>query len=96
MKIQVFGTSCPSCKQLYERTKHVVKDLGLDTDVEYISDLQKLLDLGVMSSPVLVIDNKVIVAGQLPTFEKIKELIIANKAEEPKKVAGACSCCSHC
>ena len=96
MNIQVLGTGCPTCKQLHELTKQAVSSLGLDATVEYINDIEKMLALGVMSSPVLVVDNKVVMAGQLPSIEKIKELITANKEAEPEVACGTCSCGGKC
>jgi len=101
IKIQVFGSGCPSCKKLYESVKETVANMSLGTEVEYIDDIQKLLQLGVMSSPVLVINNKVMVAGSIPSQEKIKQLITEGlenpqaEAEAPKE-SGGCSCGSGC
>ena len=96
MTIQVLGTGCPTCEQLHKLTNQAVKDLDLNAEVEYINDIEKMLALGVMSSPVLVVDNKVVMAGQLPSLEKIKELITANKEAEPEIVASTCSCGGKC
>jgi small redox-active disulfide protein 2 len=73
--IQVLGSGCPTCKKLFELTQKAVAELGLKTEVEYVTDIQKIIELGVMSSPVLTINGKVALVGQLPTSEKIKELI---------------------
>jgi small redox-active disulfide protein 2 len=74
--IQIFGSGCPTCKKLYELTKEAAKQLNIATEVEYISDIQKLLDTGMMSSPVLSINGRPVLAGTLPSLEKIKELLI--------------------
>lgn len=76
--IQVLGSGCPTCKKLFELTKQAVAELGLDLEVEYITDIQKIIGLGVMSSPVLAINGQAVLAGQLPSLEKIKELISDN------------------
>jgi len=75
--IQVFGSDCPSCKKLHELTKEAISELNLDIDVEYISDIQKIIDLGLLSAPILMINDKVITAGELPRVEEIKEFINA-------------------
>ena len=75
MNIQVIGSGCPTCKKLHELTKEAVKQLGLEEDVEYITDISKLIELGVMSSPVLAINNNPVMVGFVPDVEKIKELI---------------------
>jgi len=73
MKIQVLGSGCPTCKKLFELTKQAVEELDLKTEVEYITDIQKIVEMGVMSSPVLAIDGKPVITGFLPDVEKIKE-----------------------
>ena len=75
MKIQVLGSGCPTCKKLFELTKKAVEELELKTEVEYITDIQKIIEMGVMSSPVLAINGKPILAGFVPDIEKIKEAI---------------------
>ena len=92
--IQVLGTGCPTCKKLFELTKQATKDLGLSSEVEYINDVEKMLALGVMSSPVLVVDNKIVMAGQLPSLEKIKQLLSNEQAPAPKAEGGCC--CGGC
>jgi small redox-active disulfide protein 2 len=78
MKIQVLGSGCPTCKKLFELTKQAVEELQLDTEVEYISDIQKIIEMGLMQSPVLVIDNKPVMVGFVPDIKKIKEIIEEN------------------
>ncbi len=75
MKIQVLGSGCPTCKKLFELTKRAVEELDLKTEVEYITDIQKIVEMGVMSSPVLAINGKPAISGFLPDVEKIKETI---------------------
>lgn len=95
--IKVFGSACPTCKKLHELTEVAVKELHLNIEVEYINDIQKLLDTGMMSSPVLAINEKPVLAGRLPSVEKIKELLTTiNNQPELEKVSGGCSCGSRC
>ena len=75
MQIQVLGSGCPTCKKLFELTKQAVEELDLKIEVEYITDIQKIVEMGVMSSPVLAIDGKPAIAGFLPDVEKIKDTI---------------------
>jgi small redox-active disulfide protein 2 len=75
MKIQVLGSGCPTCKKLFELTKKAVEELELKTEVEYITDIQRIVEMGVMSSPVLAIDGKPAITGFLPDIEKIKDTI---------------------
>jgi len=78
MKIQVLGSGCPTCRKLFELTKQVVAELKLKTEVEYITDIQKIVEMGVMSSPVLAINGKPSLTGSLLDIEKIKEIIQKN------------------
>ena len=82
MKIQVLGSGCPTCKKLYELTKEAVKQLNLKEEVEYLTGqqgVQKIMEIGVMSSPVLAIDGKAVMTGFTPDVEKVKKLILEAK-----------------
>lgn len=72
MKIQVLGAGCPTCKKLYEITKQAVKEMGLPEEVEYITDMQQIVNMGLMSSPVLAVNGKPALVGFVPNVEKIK------------------------
>jgi len=75
MKIQVLGSGCPTCKKLYELTKEAVAQLSLQEEVEYITDVSKIVEMGVMSSPVLAVNGKPVMVGFVPDIEKIKDLL---------------------
>ena len=79
MKIQVLGSGCPTCKKLYELTQQAIKEINLNEEVEYITDISKIIEMGVMQSPVLAVDGKPILTG-FDDVEKIKNLI--QKAQE--------------
>ncbi len=79
MKIQVLGSGCQTCKKLYELTTQAIKELGLKEEVEYITDIQKIIEMGLMQSPVLAINGKPVMVGFLPDIEKIKKLISENQ-----------------
>jgi len=78
MKIQVLGSGCPTCKNLYELTKKAVEELGIEEEVEYLTGeegIQKIIEMGVMQSPVLAIDDKPVMVGFTQDLEEIKKLI---------------------
>ena len=75
MKIQVLGSGCPTCKELYELTLQAVKELNLNEEVEYTTDISKIIEMGVMSSPVLAVDGRPVLVGQVPEVEKIKNIL---------------------
>ncbi len=82
MKIQVLGSGCSTCKKLYELTKQAVEEAYLKDEVEYLTGqegIQKMMDLGVMSSPVLAINGKPVMTGFVDDIEKIKKLILEAK-----------------
>lgn len=76
MQIQVLGSGCANCKRLYEMTTAIVADLKLDTKVEYITDVTKIIEMGIMTSPVLAINGKPVMTGFTPDKEKIKTKIV--------------------
>ncbi|MFZ6036462.1 MAG: thioredoxin family protein [Patescibacteria group bacterium] len=75
MIIQVLGSGCPTCHKLFAITKEVVSALGLSTHVEYITDVQKIVAMGVLSSPVLAIDGKPVLVGLSPNKEQVTAII---------------------
>ncbi len=78
MKIQVLGSGCPTCKKLFELAKKAVEELNLKTEVEYITDIQKIVAMGLMQSPVLAVNGKPALVGFTPDIEKIKKVIQDN------------------
>jgi len=80
MKIQVLGSGCPTCKELYEMTKTAVSESNLSVEVEYITDVRKIVEMGLMQSPALVIDGKIAVAGRVPSADELKAIIAKYKA----------------
>ncbi|PIS09451.1 thioredoxin family protein [Candidatus Beckwithbacteria bacterium CG10_big_fil_rev_8_21_14_0_10_34_10] len=78
MKIQVLGSGCATCKNLYEITKKAVNEMKLETEVEYVTGnegTQKIIELGAMSSPVLIVNGYIAMTGFTPDGEAIKEKI---------------------
>ena len=82
MKIQVLGSGCPTCKKLYELAKQAVEEAALKEQVEYLTGqegIQKIMEMGVISSPVLAVDGKPVLTGFVDDVEKIKKLILEAK-----------------
>ena len=63
--IKVLGAGCKSCHEQYENAKQAVRDMGLAVEVEYITDMQKVMEYGVMSMPALVVNEKVVAMGKV-------------------------------
>ena len=75
MTIKVLGPGCMNCKTLERRTVEVLAELNLKADVQKVEDLDSIVGYGVMRTPGLVIDDKVVWQGGVPTKEKIRELL---------------------
>ena len=78
MEIKVLGTGCARCKSLEEVTRNAVKELNIDATVEKVEDIQKIMEYAVMRTPALVIDEKVVLSGQVPKINQLKDLLINN------------------
>ena len=63
--IKVLGAGCKSCHKLYENTKQAVKDMGLSVEIEYITDMQKVMEYGAMRMPALVVNEKVVAMSKV-------------------------------
>jgi len=94
MNIQVIGSGCPTCKKLFEITKQAVKELNLSEDVEYSTDISKIIEMGLMSSPVLAVNGKAVMVGFSPDIEKIKTAITSGAVNNPSE--GSCNCGGNC
>ncbi len=74
--IKVLGSGCKNCHALYENAQNAVKAAGLNVEVEYITDLQKVMEYGVMSMPALVVNEQVVSMGKVLKPGDIERLII--------------------
>lgn len=75
MEIKVLGTGCTKCKTLEKATLAAVKELGLEATVTKEEDIMNIMAYGVMRTPGLVIDEKVVVSGRIPSAKELKELL---------------------
>jgi small redox-active disulfide protein 2 len=75
MKLQILGTGCPKCKKMTEVAEKVASEMGLDYEIEKVTDVADIMEFGVMSTPALAVDGKVVVAGKVPNEEKMKALL---------------------
>ena len=65
MNIIILGGGCTSCKKLYENTKKAVAETGITADIEYITDMEKIMTYSVMSMPALVVNEQVVTMGKV-------------------------------
>jgi small redox-active disulfide protein 2 len=75
MKIEVLGTGCPKCMSVEQNVKKALEELSVQADVEKVTDIQQIIQRGVMSTPALVIDGKVVLQGKNPSVDQLKHLI---------------------
>jgi small redox-active disulfide protein 2 len=75
MIIKILGTGCAKCKKLENNAKEAVKLSGKDAEVEKVTEMDDIIDYGVMMTPGLVIDEKVVSTGKVLSIEKIREMI---------------------
>ena len=75
MEIKVLGTGCVKCKKLEKLTENTVNELGLDATIEKIEDIYKIMQFGVMRTPGLVIDGKVVLTGRLTKTNELIEFL---------------------
>ena len=75
MKIQILGTGCPKCRKLTANAEAAVESLGLDCEVEKITDITEIMDFGVMMTPAVAIDGEVKSTGKLLSTDQIRQLL---------------------
>lgn len=75
MKIKVLGSGCSKCEALLAATKEAVQHLGIDAEIEYVTDFAQIARYGVMSTPALVVDEKVVSAGRVLKAGQIEPLL---------------------
>lgn len=74
-KLQILGTGCPKCKKLAENTEAAAKAAGIEYELEKVTDINEIMEFGVMMTPALVVDGEVKVVGKAPDSEAIKGML---------------------
>jgi len=75
--IKILGTGCPKCNKTEAIVKEVVEEMQCDINVEKVTDIQEIMAFDVMSTPAIVIDDKVVLKGHVPSQDEIRKLIEA-------------------
>ena len=75
MNIQILESGCSACEKLLERTQSAVKNAGINAEVEYVTDMEKIMGYGVMAMPALVVDERVVSTGKVLKEKEILKLI---------------------
>jgi small redox-active disulfide protein 2 len=74
--LQILGTGCPKCNQLAAATDAAATALGLDFQLEKVTDLKRIMSFGVMATPALVVDGVVKCAGRVPKVDELKTMLV--------------------
>jgi small redox-active disulfide protein 2 len=75
MKIEVLGPGCPKCSTLEAMVKKALAELNISAEVVKITDINTMIEKGIMQTPGLIIDGKLVLQGKVPNFEQIKQII---------------------
>ena len=75
MLIQILGTGCPKNKKMAEIAESAAVETGADYTLEKVTDITKIIDLGVMTTPALLVDGKLKVSGRVPSVEEVKKIL---------------------
>ncbi len=75
MEIKILGTGCPKCKTLEEITRKVVNDNGIDAHITKVEDIVEIMKFNIMTTPALVVNEKVVSKGRIPSVDEIKQFL---------------------
>lgn len=75
MDVKILGTGCSKCKKLTEATELAAKELGIEINIEKVTDMEKIISYSVMSTPALVVNGEVKVSGRIPNREDLKKML---------------------
>ena len=75
MEIKVLGSGCCRCKKTFDTVKQVIEEDKVNANLEYVTDIAKILDYSIMSVPAIVIDGKVVLNGQVPSASEVRQLL---------------------
>jgi len=79
MEIKILGPGCPKCKTLEKITREAVDEMGIAADISKEEDIVKIMNYGIMHTPGLVINGRVVLSGRLPSSKEVKEILTVNQ-----------------
>lgn len=100
--IKILGTGCPNCKRTEAVVKTVAEELNVDVNIVKVEDIEDIMAYDIMSTPAIVIDEKVVIKGRVPSFDEVKELLkeddaccsdTSSSCCEPTEETSKDSCC---
>ncbi|MBU0562689.1 MAG: TM0996/MTH895 family glutaredoxin-like protein [Gammaproteobacteria bacterium] len=75
MKLTVYGSGCAKCQQLSANAEAAARRLGLEFEVEKVTDVNAIIDAGVIRTPALAVDEEIVVEGKVPSSDEIEQLL---------------------
>lgn len=75
MEIKILGTGCPKCKTLEKLTREVVEQNGIEATIIKVEDIMEIMKYGIMTTPALVVNEKVEIKGRVPSADEIKQVL---------------------
>ena len=75
MEIKILGTGCPKCKSLEKLTREVIEQNNIDATVTKVEDIMDIMNYGVMATPAIVVDEKVVLKGRVPSSQELIQLL---------------------
>ncbi len=75
MEIKILGTGCSKCNKLEQITRDAVAEAGVDANISKVDDILEIMAFGIMTTPALVIDEKVVVKGRVPSVKEIIKIL---------------------
>ena len=84
MNIKILGPGCARCHQLEKTTREVVEELAIDAEIEDIKDIKKIMEYPILTTPGLVIDEKLVCSGRVPSKAEVTTFITTAMAKEAK------------
>lgn len=79
MRIQVLGTGCPKCRETLARVERAAEEAGVDATLEKIEEIREIVAFGVLATPAVAIDGKVVLSGRLPQIDELVELLVSRR-----------------
>ncbi len=73
MKVEILGPGCPKCERTTQMIEETMKETGVDVQVQHVTDINEIVDRGVMMTPAVIVDGKVKIEGKVPAVEEVEK-----------------------
>jgi small redox-active disulfide protein 2 len=75
MKLSIYGSGCAKCNLLTQHAETAARELGIEYELEKVTDMNRIIDAGVMRTPALAVNGEIVVSGNVPSAEKLKQYL---------------------